>query len=86
MNRAFYKGATSFSLNKSVNFEGSYDHLKAAKLFISADQPDLSRATLTRVYDFYLLFWADFIFFILFCSFVNTNDEKNVSMLEYVVK
>ena len=26
--RAFLKGATNFSFNKSVNSEGSYDHLK----------------------------------------------------------
>ena len=31
VNRAFLKGATNFSMNKSVNFEGSYDHSKATK-------------------------------------------------------
>ena len=27
VNRAFLKDAVNFSLNKSVNFEGSYEHL-----------------------------------------------------------
>ena len=31
VNRVFLKVATNFSLNKSIKFEGSYDHLKPAK-------------------------------------------------------
>ena len=35
VNRAFLKGATNFSLNKSVNCKGSYDHLQAANFDLS---------------------------------------------------
>ena len=35
VHREFLRRATDFSLNKSVNFEGSYDYLKAAKFDLS---------------------------------------------------
>ena len=40
VNRAFLKGARSFSLNKSANFEGSYDHLKAANFLSQLTSPN----------------------------------------------
>ena len=79
VNRAFLKGA--ISLNKSVNFEGSYDHPKATKFWSQLTSPICPEPP-----------WLEFTIsviltiFIMFCSFVTSNNKKNVSLLENVVK
>ena len=68
MNRAFFKDATNFSLDKSVNFEGSYDDPKAAKFLFQLTRKICPEPP-------YLEFM---IISVLFCSFVTSSNKKNV--------